>query len=385
MKKALIIGGGAGGCTAIHELNKSGNWDITLAEPSEKLGGGVRTHFRSGHPHTMGPRHFLTQNESVYEYLKQHLNLRLCNEHQFLSFVDDDSNFYNYPIHFDDICNMPESNKIYKEINELEESYKNAEFNLTTGSPELEKSANNYEDFWIRSVGSVLYEKFIEKYTKKMWVIDDNKEIDDFSWSPKGVAIKKGPKAGWDTAISAYPQGLNGYNDFFDKAQLKATRHLKTIVKSINPKTLTAEIDGEKLTFDIIINTAPLDDLYNNLEGKLKYIGRRIEYAILPTEYCLPENVYFTYYTGKEDYTRIVEYKKFTQYKSKNTLISLEYPDLNSGKYYPMPSEKYRVQHKKYLDMCHKDFYNAGRIALYNYRYDIDDVIEQVLDITNNL
>ena len=50
-----------------------------------------------------------------------------------------------------------------------------------------------------------------------------------------------------------------------------------------------------------------------------------------------------------------------------------------------MPSEKYRVQHKKYLDMCHKDFYNAGRIALYNYRYDIDDVIEQVLDITNNL
>ena len=54
----------------------------------------------------------------------------------------------------------------------------------------------------------------------------------------------------------------------------------------------------EEFTFDLIINTSPLDELYSKY-GKLRYIGRRIEFAILPVEYCLPKNVYFTYYTGE--------------------------------------------------------------------------------------
>ena len=34
----------------------------------------------------------------------------------------------------------------------------------------------------------------IDKYNKKMWLVDDNKKIDTFNWSPKGVALKDGPK-----------------------------------------------------------------------------------------------------------------------------------------------------------------------------------------------
>ena len=130
----------------------------------------------------------------------------------------DDGDMYNYPIHYEDIPRMPDARIVNKEIEDLEMSFKNAQFNLTTGSPKLENTASDYEDFWIRSVGPSLYKKFIEKYTKKMWQIDDNKLIDDFSWSPKGVAIKKGPREGWDTAISAYPLAIDGYNKFFDSA-----------------------------------------------------------------------------------------------------------------------------------------------------------------------
>ena len=64
------------------------------------------------------------------------------------------------------------------------------------------------------------------------------------------------------------------------------------------------------------------------------------------------------------------------------TLISLEYPDLEKGKYYPMPTAQYRNLHKSYTEMCHDNFHNIGRISKYNYRYDIDDVIEQALEIT---
>jgi len=385
MKKLLVIGGGFGGCTAIHEFSKKSNWEITLAEPSKKLGGGVRTNFKSGHPYTFGPRHFLTQNESVYKYLSSYLELRLCKEHQFISYVADDGEFYNYPIHYEDIPRMPDARIVNKEIEDLEMSFKNAQFNLTTGSPKLENTASDYEDFWIRSVGPSLYKKFIEKYTKKMWQIDDNKLIDDFSWSPKGVAIKKGPREGWDTAISAYPLAIDGYNKFFDSALEKCDRRFEGYVESIKEKSLTAKMGDEEFTFDLIINTSPLDELYNSKYGKLRYIGRRIEFAILPVEYCLPKNVYFAYYTGEEDYTRIVEYKKFSKYKSPHTLISLEYPTLNQGKYYPMPTEKYRNLHQQYLDICHTSFINVGRLAKYNYRYDIDDVIEQVLEISDNL
>lgn len=384
MKKLLVIGGGFGGCTAIHEFSKKSNWEITLAEPNKLLGGGVRTNFKSGHPYTFGPRHFLTQNEIVFKYLSSHLELRLCKEHQFISFVEDDGEFYNYPIHYDDINRMHDSKIINNEVQALEESFKNAEFKLTTGSPKLENTASNYEDFWIRSIGPTLYKKFVEKYTKKMWMIEDNKLIDDFSWSPKGVAIKKGPREGWDKAISAYPKAIDGYNRFFDSALEKCDHRYIGLVENIEENTLSTKLGSDIKEYDLIINSSPLDSLYQNIFGELRYIGRRIEFAILPVKYCLPNDVYFSYYTGNEDYTRIVEYKKFTRYESPHTLISLEYPTLEKGKYYPMPTKEFRNLHKRYLEICHPSFFNVGRLAKYNYRYDIDDVIEQVLEISQN-
>ena len=385
MKKVLIIGGGFGGCTAVHELSKKNGWEITLVNPSEELGGGVRTNFYNTHPHTFGPRHFLTHNNEVFEYLDERLKLRLCKEHQFISYVADDDNFYNYPIHFDDIPRMPEKDLITRELNELEEGFKNANFLLTSGSPSLEKKAKNYEDFWKRSVGTTLYNKFIRDYTNKMWQISDNRTIDDFTWSPKGVAIKKGPREGWDKAISAYPIAYDGYNQFFDEAKSKVDKFIKGYVEKCDTTANLATINGSEEKYDLIINSAPLDDIMEFKHGKLKYIGRRIEFMVLPSEYALPQDVYFAYYTGKEKYTRIVEYKKFTQYKSKNTLISLEYPDLNQGKYYPMPDKENRDLYNKYALECNENFINVGRIALYNYRYDIDDVIEQVLEIVKNI
>ena len=37
-----------------------------------------------------------------------------------------------------------------------------------------------------------------------MWLVDDCKKIDTFNVS-KGVALKEGSRAAWDTAISGYP------------------------------------------------------------------------------------------------------------------------------------------------------------------------------------
>lgn len=115
-KTALIIGDGPAGCSAAHQLHELGSWEITLIEAGQKLGGGVRTNYYGGHPYTFGPRHFLTQNEKVYEYLNEIVPLRDCGDHQFITYVEQDNDFYNFPIHVDDIKKMPDSDKIQKEI-----------------------------------------------------------------------------------------------------------------------------------------------------------------------------------------------------------------------------------------------------------------------------
>ena len=112
MKKALVIGGGFAGCSAAHMLALQGGWDVTLVEVAPFLGAGVRTNWWGGHPYTFGPRHFLTQNEDVYKFLNEYIPLRSCEDHQFITYVERDNQFYNYPIHKDDVLRMPDKDNI---------------------------------------------------------------------------------------------------------------------------------------------------------------------------------------------------------------------------------------------------------------------------------
>ena len=384
LKKALIVGGGIGGCVAAIELQKKG-WDTTLVDSAPELGAGLRTRYIGGHPYTYGPRHFLTHNEEIYQYLNNLVPLRLCAEHQFLSYIEQDNSFYNYPIHYDDIAKMPESSQINAELNNLESAYRDNEYKLTQGDESDLIKAKNYKDFWLKSVGPVLYNKFISGYTKKMWRVEDESVIDDFTWSPKGVAIKKGPRTGWDTAISAYPSERNGYNRIFDIAKGALSECLlSTRLEEIDPISKLARINGEARRYDLVINSAPLDSIFGFCHGKLDFIGRDIQYIVLPIEFALPKDVYFTYYCGSEKYTRVTEYKKFTRHHSDQTLISIETPSEN-GRYYPLPIAPQRALAKKYIDMLGDNFITIGRLGLYNYRYDIDDVIEQALTAIKNL
>ena len=116
MKKALIIGGGFSGCTAAYML-KEKNFDVTIIEGSNNLGGGVRTMSYYGHPYTFGPHHLLVNYDEMYvwEYFEKFLELRELKHHT-LTFVGSDSEFYNYPIHVDEVKEMPDYEKIKSEL-----------------------------------------------------------------------------------------------------------------------------------------------------------------------------------------------------------------------------------------------------------------------------
>lgn len=370
MKKVLIIGGGFGGCTSAHMLSQKTNYEITLIEASPFLGGGCRTKWYGGHPHTFGPRHFLTQNENTFNFLNKYLPLRRCNNHIFLSYVESDQEFFNFPIHKDDIPKMKESKGIQKELNEI--------------STDKINEAKNLKDYWKASVGETLFNKFIDKYTRKMWKIEDCSEFDEFTWSQKGVTLKEGNKAAWDIAISAYPYAPDGYNQYF-KIATSATNVkvcLNTKIEAFDIPNKTILVKGEKQKFDFIINTISPDILFDFCYGELPYIGREVQHLVLPGESIFPKDVYFLYYTGDEKFTRLVEYKKFTHHKSNTSLIGIEYPSKN-GRYYPLPIKKYQRLAQKYYNLMPDGVFSIGRAGSYKYLVDIDDCIEQSMDITN--
>ncbi len=392
MKTALVIGGGFAGCAAAHQLQLMGGWNTTVVEAAPFLGAGVRTRYCGGHPYTFGPRHFLTPWEHVYSFLNNYVPLRRCADHEFLTYIEEDSRFYGYPIHADDIPQMPESTQIQEELSAI-----NIEAISRLTPEELAKmtrsevaklnkasDAKDFEEFWIYSIGKTLYNKFVNDYSRKMWQIDDNRKIDDFTWSPKGVTVKEGDRAAWDTAISAYPIAFNGYDDYFAIGTQDAKVHLSTRIERYDVPNRAVWIDGEKRAFDIIINTISPDILFDKCYGELPYVGRDLHAIVLPVEFCMPESVYFCYYAGKESFTRIVEYKKFTLHKSPTTLITLEIPSMTS-RYYPMPFESEKAKAKKYFDEMPDQVFSVGRAGSYLYNVDIDDTIDHAMKVAEKL
>ena len=368
MKTALIIGGGFSGCAAAHQLELLGGWDVTLVESASFLGAGNRTQWFGGHPYTFGPRHFLTPYEETFTYLNAIVPIRRCPEHEFLTYVERDNAFYAFPINMTDVRTMPD----YKDIQAEMDEKKREEFRGA-------KEAKNIEDYWIGSVGARLYDKFIDQYSKKMWLVDDNKKIDTFGWSPKGVALKDGPRAAWDTAISGYPYAPDGYDYYFGFSTKAARVLLSTKITKFDIPNKTVTFNGEKKSYDIIINTIAPDTVFDECHGALPFLGRELHKIVFPTEFVLPENVYFLYYPNDEKFTRLVEYKKFTHHKSPTTLIGMEIPTLGNGKHYPMPFQSEQRRAEKYFSEMPDGVFSIGRAGSYLYGIDIDDCIRQTM------
>ena len=368
MKKVLILGGGPAGCAAAHQLKIKGGYDILIIEKSSVLGGGCKTLTMGGHPYTFGPRHFITDKTYLFDFLNKYVPMRSCAEHEFKTYVENDDDFYSYPITEKDISRMPDFNKITEQRK------------IVIGA----QNSKNLEEYWLNSVGEILYDKFIKNYNKKMWMVKSVSEIDTFNWSPKGPSIASGNEKVFSDKISAYPIKINGYDDYFLIATEGCKVLLNTEVEQYDIENKTVKIKGEKKTFDIIINTLPPDVIFDFKLGQLPFIGRDFYPFILPVENVFPGDVYFLYYAGKERVTRCVEYKKLTKYKSKNSLLGIEVPSLNN-RLYPLPIKKYQDLADKYFNLMPEGVYSVGRAGVYRYGIDFDRCIDHGMIVAKDL
>jgi UDP-galactopyranose mutase len=367
MKKVLIIGGGFTGCTMANMLKDK--FDITLIEKEKYLGGGCRTFFYKGHPYTYGPRHLNVQkkNQDVWEYLNKYMDLRLL-RHKVCTLPSNEDTFFSYPPHKKELKNMKNYPKIKNEIDNLN----------------FDKKATNFEEYWEGSLGTTLYEGFVKEYSKKMWGIDDNRIIDLDNIPVHKNALRETDNDYFDgEQYTAYPKNLNGYNDYFEECVKGCNVMLNSDIQEYDIKNKRVKLNNEWLKGDIIISTISLDRLFNFQFGELKYRGRDFIKILLPIERVTPEPYYFLYYAGDEPYTRIVEYKLLTGYKSKDTLLVLEIPS-NSNKLYPYPIKNEIEKADKYKELLPENCFSIGRMGKYEY-CSMDMIIKDCFKIKEQL
>src|SRR5215468_243188 len=119
--KILVLGGGVAGASIAHFLGVKG-YDITILEKNSRVGGLARTCYYGGHPYEFGPHIWFWPggkeapiNRTVVELTNDEL---FYIERRLFTYVEADRCKYRYPVHYDDIVQMPERAQIYRELRE---------------------------------------------------------------------------------------------------------------------------------------------------------------------------------------------------------------------------------------------------------------------------
>jgi len=304
----------------------------------------------------------------VFDFLNDRLPLRVL-DHYLLTYVEQDGEFYSYPIHSDDVPLMPDANEIGKQL---------------ANRPDP-ATARNFEEYWIYSVGQILYDKFVNNYSKQMWDIESNTELTDFTFDGKGVALRTGTKQVRPDFSVAYPHDIRGWDPYFElcAATEGVTLHRTSNATAFNLEESSVCVNGEWIKSDLIVSSLSPDLLFDFKYGTLEYMGRDFIKLVLPVELVTPDPIYFLHYPNDEIFTRVVEYKKLTGYESPSTLLGIEIPS-KSNKLYPYPVKEQQDLADLYLNELPEHVISIGRMG--NYRYlDIGSSVEEALVRTADL
>lgn len=336
--KALVLGGGFAGCTVARLLAESG-WHVTLLEKESHLGGGCWTHYYGGHPFTYGPRVYYGYSEKVWKWVNQWVPLRRF-PFELRTYVEADGRFYSYPPHEDDIQHMRQAAQIQYELEHRDNS----------------REPQNFEEYYHNKIGPTLYSMFVDQYSRKMWMIDDNKMFDIFKWSAKDRPLESGTREAYKGSYIGYPVPYSGYNSYFEKM----IDHARIFTG------LSRKWSGELADADVVVSTIPVDEFCGYRFGELPYVGRDFSVFILPCKQVFPGDVRFCHYAGSEPHTRITEFKKITYYESEDTLLVMETPS-KKNKLYPYQTKANVALAQRYLDSFPGNVYSIGRLGTYKY------------------
>ncbi len=174
MKHVVVLGGGATGMTAAHQLATAG-MAVTVLEREDRAGGLCGTLERQGFRFDLGGHRFLSRSPSlaalVRDLVGEDLLLRTRS-----SVVLNGGRRYRYPLELDDVLRQ---GGLGRGLGILA-SY--ARERLRRHRP-----ANSFEDWVVQRFGRVLYDSFFGPYTEKLWGIRPSEISAD--WAAQRISL----------------------------------------------------------------------------------------------------------------------------------------------------------------------------------------------------
>ena len=358
----LIVGAGLTGSICAYELTKKG-YKCLVIDKRMHIGGNIYTENKENiDVHKYGAHIFHTSDKEVWDYINQ---------------FDTFNNFINSPIanYRGEIYNLPFNMNTFAKI-----------WNVTTPDAAKEaiqteivglniKKPQNLEEQALSMVGKTIYEKLVKGYTEKQWGTTCNKLPADI--------------------IKRLPLRFIYDNNYFNDKYQGIPEHGYTYIIQQMLQNVDMLLNTDGKTFinahpDIakyIIYTGSIDEYYDYCYGVLDYRSLLfVETTVEKDNY--QGNAVVNYTDAAIPYTRVIEHKFFNYKKTKDTIITYEYPiewNLSKERYYPINNDKNNALYKKYKELNKNDnVIFCGRLGCYKY-LDMDKTIRLALDTINNI
>lgn len=352
----LIVGCGYAGSVLAERLASQHGARILMIDKRDHIGGNAYDERDEAGIliHRYGPHIFHTNSDEVFNYLSRFTQWRPY-EHRVLATVRD--RLVPIPI------NRTTLNRLFDAGLKTDEDA--AAFLAARAEPVDEVRTS--EDVVISAVGRELYELFFRGYTRKQWGLDPS-ELD------KSVTARIPTRTNTDDRYftdkhQAMP--AEGYTAMF---QRMLDHPLIDISLGTDFRDVRDEVDAAH-----IIYSGPVDEYFDWRFGKLPYRSLRFVHSTVDTQRFQPVGT-VNYPDEGVPYTRITESKHLTGQESRQTSITLEYPQAEGDPYYPVPRAENQALYKRYeaLADATPGVTFVGRLATYRY-YNMDQIVGQAL------
>jgi len=343
--KVLIVGTGLSGCTLARLLKDKGH-DVSMIEKENHIGGLCITRLNEDGLmyEPFGARTFHTGSEAVWKFV-QRFDKFNGYTHKKGMIIND--KLYPFPLSLDSMNRFHNRELILEELNNR--------------PSEIDRT--NFETACLSIFGKTLYEYFIKNYSEKMWGMDPRDLTAE--WAPKRLELR------FDNDESLFRnqwQGLpvHGYTHF-----------LGQMIKDV--PVLLQETRYDSSEFDVVANTAPLDELFDFKYGKLRYRSIRFVYEKNERwenmEYGtvnLPQHKRYFRKCNFNILHKQSSRSNFIQYQEATEADGSENPAM-----YPVNTIRYNKMFDLYLrDICSSaNLCPLGRLGLYKY-LDMDKAVE---------
>jgi UDP-galactopyranose mutase len=357
--KILIIGAGLSGCTIARLLKDKGHY-VSLIEKNNHVGGLCITRVNEDglKYEPFGARTFHTKSKKAQEFITR---FDKFNGYVHRKGIIINNKLFPLPITKVSINNFEGKEQIFQELENRPEIIDRTSFKTAA----------------ISVFGKTLYSYFIENYTTKMWGTDPYN-------LPAEPLIKRLElrETHHDELFLNQWQGIpvNGYSFLIEK-----------IAEGIPIELNTSCFNQDD--YDVVVSSAPLDQISDFKFGKLQYRSLRFHYK--KNEVWENDSYGTINLPQHPKYMRKCNFKIFHKVESRHNLIQYQEPvDAdNNIPMYPLNSERNELIFNKYLEeICNSNICPIGRLGNFKYldmdkaimnAFDMVPVVENYLNLTS--